>query len=429
MFFYEVLDMDGVKVWTTNYSELCRFRSYWSDQPVGEWISWFTGQGNHSCQVEYSPYRLPGWRQLIKNRQSATTNMECIRFKLDIGGRLYARATARSLIPGPDYGRVSIFELDNFLNALLGSPINVAGTHDAENQARERFLRKAKQAQRQAMSLVMFGDIGKTLRMIRHPLRTLYNSMNTFLRRPLNGHRGGSTPRERLRAVSDVYLEKRFGWDNLMYDIDDHCKALAEHTTYRLPGKAIGGRGVSTVSYTQGSTTTVNGPYNIQWRRVDTTSKSVRYNGFITVDNGGGMSQIGQSFGLLPRDWLPTLWELLPYSFVVDYFTNIGSIIEALTFNWADFAWVERSSKDSDSCQILFEDFFVTPSNQYEILSEMSWPGKQPMLSYDILSRTPHTGSLIPRLDFKIPGLGLKWLNMAALVAQGRRSSNVLSRH
>jgi hypothetical protein len=44
------------------------------------------------------------------------------------------------------------------------------------------------------------------------------------------------------------------------------------------------------------------------------------------------------------------------------------------------------------------------------------------------VTRAPYIGSLIPSLQFTIPGLGTKWINMGALIAQSRATSRRIAR-
>jgi hypothetical protein len=48
-------------------------------------------------------------------------------------------------------------------------------------------------------------------------------------------------------------------------------------------------------------------------------------------------------FGFTPSEFVPTAWELMPWSFLVDYFTNIGDILTSSVTDTSSVRWVNRS--------------------------------------------------------------------------------------
>jgi hypothetical protein len=121
-----------------------------------------------------------------------------------------------------------------------------------------------------------------------------------------------------------------------------------------------------------------------------------------------------ETFGLLPKNFLPTAWELIPYSFLVDYFTNISTIIDAWSFINGNLAWAYKTERSE-----------IRTHNKFAGLSVDS-PGK--IASFNVgdtvwVERTVqrrNLSSLIPNFGFRLPGFGSrKALNIATLVHQG----------
>lgn len=144
---------------------------------------------------------------------------------------------------------------------------------------------------------------------------------------------------------------------------------------------------------------------------------------------------IAEKLGFSPDQWLPTLWELVPYSFVLDYFANIGDILYAVNFPRNLIPWImkttviESTSKFVD-CSPLWRVSQTAGSN-----ANASWSVRRELLSLGAAStsvkrvyRAPYYGSIIPDLEFSIPSSSTQWLNLAALFAGGRKVQKLLKK-
>lgn len=145
----------------------------------------------------------------------------------------------------------------------------------------------------------------------------------------------GKVPRNvsKNRSAGDNWMEYRYGWRLVVMDAVSLMKTLYDTLTQRPPilrvtafaaredhisGSAVGqtwytGNGVPMVTYDQkqeiGFFYQCHGGYTYQLESVALAN--------------------AQSFGILN---LPLLgWELIPASFVADWFTNVGSVLEGLT--------------------------------------------------------------------------------------------------
>jgi hypothetical protein len=114
--------------------------------------------------------------------------------------------------------------------------------------------------------------------------------------------------------------------------------------------------------------------------------------------------------------FLPTVWDLIPYSFVVDYFTNIGDYLSGLSLRFSDVSWGCKTV--STESGYLFGPWYwgpnSVPQNQEELAvcygGGGSWNNRRGTRS--IL--TP--SDLAPKLQFSLPFSSRPWENIGALI-------------
>lgn len=129
------------------------------------------------------------------------------------------------------------------------------------------------------------------------------------------------SPRDALRIFRDLWLEARYGIRPLIYDAQDAVKAI--------------GRLGSTYDFSRGT------GYNQEDLGDVATAvllqSTIRYD--VTAERTGTRQYRGFAYASFESDWaasfgsdpLVTAWELVPYSFVVDWFVNIGAWVKTLT--------------------------------------------------------------------------------------------------
>jgi hypothetical protein len=179
----------------------------------------------------------------------------------------------------------------------------------------------------------IFTELGKTVAMLRHPFRSagkLAQEMFQFKRQRM---------RKRLRtaaqAASDAWLEYRYGWRPLVLDTATIIEKA--HTVMDSPAKrglvarsSVGDRVDSTSHYTD-----LDGGYGRKFKGTISLSQDIRVSAGVRYNvasqtTGENLSSL---FGTRPRDVPGLIWDLIPYSFVVDWFVDVGGWLEAVTPN------------------------------------------------------------------------------------------------
>jgi hypothetical protein len=375
-------------------------------------------------------FQTPGWRARIKRGEDATTVMSGVRWHAwyQPGYTTYEWEYKPEIYPA--------FAGDVFVEEGIGRlaplenipPIGVDPVQtliDVDQQALIRFISDCRSAQSRLKGQVVLGELGEALHMLRNPAKSLRNGINSYVgsaRRLLKGNRlTGASKRARKRALRDTWLEYSFGWSPFINDIKDAKTALEDVVELRTSQFCSGSAKESLLSAEANNLSTIQFYNDLRcfYDRRDVYEITSRYYGRVRLKSISpeGPRLISQTFGFSWQEFVPTIWELIPYSFLVDYFTNIGDIIEVLTFQESELLWKSRTNRVALKRSV--EGFRRDPlplegGSYWNTLGYITIPPVQ-RDEYKTIERLRITWPLVADFRFKIPGLGLKWLNIAAL--------------
>lgn len=181
------------------------------------------------------------------------------------------------------------------------------------------------------MSGEILADLDQTVSMLRRPMK---GAIDLVARMAKSKQRHlGKTAASAQRATANTWLEYRYGWKPLLMDADTivggATKMAASHKK-RLVARASESQELnSTKSFSAdgGGTTWLKASGSCTLRNSVQAHAGCLYE----VVNRTTSEQLLAFFGLRPRDVPATLWEITPYSFVVDWFVNVGPWIQAIT--------------------------------------------------------------------------------------------------
>ena len=175
----------------------------------------------------------------------------------------------------------------------------------------------------------ILSDLAGTISMLKRPFRTANELVGKMIR-----HRNWSTKKKSFtfaRANANAWLEYRYGWKPLVGDCksilqlaqsqsDNYCRrirvARGSASSDRSLAYDVDHKVFSTNYRTKGT---------LAWTEKVHAGAGVLYCA-VRISRADAVSQ---ALGLNSRALAPTAWEVLPFSFVADWFVNVGDWIDA----------------------------------------------------------------------------------------------------
>lgn len=403
--------------------------SFWPQIGVGPTtvLSSQTVNGFHEWNnVRTTAAQTPFWREIKKRGLNVTTDLQGTKARLQLSQPGNIQYRVRTGV-GTSTEYHDVYTYEGNLMSFAAQTGGFISDQEVLDLAAVEFYKKARQAQTQLQALVVTGEFAQTLAGIKHTVTTIRNGMWGYLdtlrkekskrgrRRTLREH----NHREITEYLSDQWLSYSFGWKPLLSDLDDSMKYLATDTevlSESVPVKAVGKKSAGGFSGVQSGA-------GFEHRTYSEETVTATYHGKVSR-NVSGFALFGDATsaraGLDPSNWLPSIWELIPYSFLIDYFSNVQEVISAYTFNQQSTMWVNRTIRREVKTYPVDPRPTGLPSGGTVDVLE---PGEHTW-TYTSVDRKGGEGPGVPSLALQIPGFGsTKWLNMATLIASSKGMS------
>lgn len=373
---------------------------------------------------------MPGWRTKISKHQSASTGRTIDRFKWYGGVGSIGVEFTHITSPKGKTNAGSIWSGQIIYPSSW--PALPSSSAEADNEARMKFFKRAKNAQTAFSGLTFLGELRETLGMIRNPGRALRRGLDDYVE-TVNKRTRRAKRNSLNRIVSETWLEHVFGWSPLISDI----KSAGDALNRRLNRFASSYTRISGSGKQEGASFDVNlltnGDVWLEYviRRLHRTSCRVRYVAEIRSVCENPIAADTRLFGVSWGDVVPTAWELIPYSFLVDYFTNIGDVLNAWSVRKGDIAWCNRTER-LRGWRTLSELRLNKKYTETAVAQFYAWRSAWLSTSYFRSVREQITRGAnqpgYPDFRLEIPGFSTKWINMSALVAARNRTRRQLFR-
>jgi len=223
------------------------------------------------------------------------------------------------------------------------------------------------------------------------------------------------TKRGKLKTLSNSWLELQFGWLPLASDIEDAYEVLSEPRPQMKYVSAKGGH------WAQEYESSGSESYGIG--RLDST---VRITTDYLIKHVGSVRRTESAapcalldFGISTREFLPTLWEVLPWSFLQDYFSNIGQVINAISYATVKLNWSCTTITQRRTITMVGQGMKgIVPSDAAFCTIDIDVPS-QLVCEAKRVDRFPQVNIPVPDITFHLPK-PKQVLNIAALAISRR---------
>lgn len=354
------------------------------------------------------------WRQLIREGLNATNGYSRVTYNLY---NVPTRAYGYFYDPAQGVnGQPTTYYVDQWDFGPLPADPGGFSSSQADLLARQKFVSHYRERRTAFQGGVFLGELMETVRMIKNPAQALRRGLDLYHSDVKKRLKKSKHPN---RTVRDTWLEYSYGWAPFVNDIHDIAKiACADPFRVRLP---ISGSGLVEWNEEQPDVNrapaSIGGPlfWVSKYRR--SNDVGVRYKGAVYAENTPPSfpEQLGFSWSNL----LPTIWELIPYSFLVDYFTNVGKVIEGVSTGPIWLAWGCKSTRKRSvsSYETYFRPELVTAgyNGSRKWNGYVTGHGRTGHYSWFLRESVEKVSVGLSDFTFKLPGSGTRWLNIAAL--------------
>lgn len=424
------------------------YRRRWTEGSVSTCFAWPSNESTTITKVAQNvgeqvttESKLPNWRYRISHGLSATTTFEAETSELTfVRGSIFLGKWCNAV------QRFGFFtqegDLFNGATVVWDRPPAPIATIDPQvrDEALTRAIQDARSKQTHFRGGNFLAELGDTIRGLRNPVKGFRGLLDAYHRnarkRVKNAVGRRNLPRTNedwrnlekgapdvsraaQRALSDSWLEANFGWQPLLSDAVDAYTAL-RRLSAKVPLSRFYGTSSRETAPTYASGQTQHDITFMNFTARTSQRFHCTFYGAVKVEVDEPSSSVIEEMGVRARDFIPAVWEAVPYSFLVDYFVNIGEILETVCFPRSDLAWVSRtfrnhSIRSSERVAIVEPSSPAYPqSNSDKVFAFQSprieWNRKR-------VRRQEYFGSLVPGVRFEIPGSRnwKKYCNLAAL--------------
>lgn len=406
---YTVTSYDVVKSFSTNTQVTGAPAISWSYDPGSSGT-------NLTCVRTKTGNKLHNYKQVIARGSNATTafNGSISEYSTE---PMLENVFGSTVTGGNSAGwRKQASKWSHGISSIPAIPSN-ANDVAADNIASTKFYKALENTMTAFQGGVFLVELRETLHMIRNPAQALRRKISDYTDY-LSANRGRQMRRSksnRLKWLADTWLERSFGWMPLLSDLNSARTTLArrQNQLARELIPIVGVGEIKSVSFAELGYFV--GVANLISENRYTSSTMRIYAGAVHSTAAGNTLLNANALGLSPRSFVPTLWEAMPWSFMIDYFTNVGDVLAAWSNQTTGLAW-GRSTLRKLSMAESGGTYDKPRSTLVQVFDRSLTTGKTIARNRSVVRGSIGTVP-IPALQFELPGFGTKWINISALIA------------
>lgn len=317
-------------------SELVRFR-YWTYHQYVPDPCKQTGFAISNLLATVSPaclrngVSLPGWRKKIAMKQSATTGYQRTVTKVHVmdPAEIYTPVVNSSCsATNWSVRKNEVFTTHIPVNALTAFPA-IAADSVLEDQALAKIRSRINDYDSMYNAFVPLGELRELHGLIRGMAQSGLK-LGGLIALMLNRVHSRKTLLHTARLASDTWLTWNFGLSPMVSDIKSVCESIALATT-NLPSHRENAK--ASKVFRSSSSTENGGSHPLPALTIQRSFISEQTTGFFAglspvVKSANDYAAYSNALGINAGNLVPAIWELIPYSWLIDYFTNAGDVIE-----------------------------------------------------------------------------------------------------
>lgn len=239
----------------------------------------------------------------------------------------------------------------NSLGVPSVDPFSVSDYSKAIATADSRLHSKIRAENSEMNGMLALGELRETIKMIRSPAQGLVRLLKTYATSAKRLAKSAKNRRAFEQGIVPLYLEHAFGWTPLLNDIGSLSSTVARIILDDHPIKRVSTQ-VDGAPYSSVNPPSLVGPFDLKQRfsSVTTAEFSIRATAYLRERFYGPLGpaqRVAELSGFTLENFVPTVYNLIPYSFVVDYFTNLGDVIEGATTYQGNVLGYVRTKKST----------------------------------------------------------------------------------
>lgn len=363
----------------------------------------------------------PNWKTLVKQGLDATTKLEAAKLKFKLSTGLFDQTLSdhsRSIM----WGHLTANLMTTYDGVVKSLP---ALELIATSRAQTSFVKNIRNASRSWDGGQFLGELKQSFDLVKHPLNALADSLQGIGHTMSKIRHGTSKWKsvDRLKAYSDAWLTYAFGAKPLYSDVKNATDALRKSVSenkrqfdiQRLIGEGEAADVSSSIQTISMNPSGFPNSYCVADLYIE-DKVTVRYIGGYKSYNPSEAMPVFRETGLDPTNWVPTLYEVCPWSWALDMFTNCGDVIDAYSCRLKGLVWCVETIRVSRTVKL--SPCRPGPNAQLGKVTVAYGGGGSSKSTYVL--RQHHDNVWTPNLLFRIPGLS-QGLNLAAAMGQMKK--------